>query len=95
MPDFTPVITFSWPLLMPIGGEPHNSLLKLLQVELNTNTIFIPFHRIGEAHGHLTLNQSLTGNLLLAGVAFISLVNPGLAPLINANTTGNQITEAN
>ena len=60
MSNAAPAITFAWPDLTPITGEPTNSSLKLLQAELNANAISIPSNRRGGAHGHLSLIQSPT-----------------------------------
>jgi hypothetical protein len=95
MPDATPVIAFSRPLLTPIAGEPNNSSLKLLQAELNANAISIPSHRGGGAHGHLVLIQTPENFILLSGTAFDTPVNPGLSPDVPDNATNFQITEAN
>jgi hypothetical protein len=95
MPNSTPVITFAQPQLTPISREPTNSSLKLFQAELNANTISIPSHRGGGAHGHLDLIQSPANYLILTGVIFTPPGKPGPAPTQLDNATSNQITATN
>lgn len=95
-PDVTS--NFPNPVLTPIGTttvKPNWTSLHLLQREINANASSIYSNLGGGLHGHLTLTIDANAYLALAGVAFAVPIAPPDDPVLPANPTGPQITEAN
>jgi hypothetical protein len=85
-------MTFPHPEVTPIVGTPTNPTIQTLQKQLYANALAIHSTRGGGANGHLAV---LMPNDARAGVAFVTPIHPGNAPVHAANATGNQIIKVN